>query len=129
MLQIGSFSLFLSNWLRNSSAFTAVFVAFSTSLNPKEPSVCRTPFASPFCVPLTVSYGVRKILFAKILLQRWRGRHFLCQLDSSPRISRGMIYYFSAAYPILSLTEFSNLIIYRMCHTSEERYLDSFTSI
>ena len=84
MPPIGSFVLLLSNWLRNSSAFTAVFVAFSTSLNPKEPSACRTPLASPFCVPLTVSYGVRKILFAKILLQRWCSKHFLCQLDSSP---------------------------------------------
>ena len=84
MLPIGSFILLLSNSLRNSPAITAVFVAFSTSLNPKEPSAFRTPLASPFCVPLTVSYGVRKRLFAKILLQRWRSKHFLCQLDSSP---------------------------------------------
>jgi len=84
MPPIGSFILLLSNWLRNSSAIAAVFVAFSTSLNPKEPSAFRTPLASPFCVPLTVNYGVRKRLFAKILLQRWRSKHFLCQLDSSP---------------------------------------------
>lgn len=31
-----------------------------------------------------------------------------------PRIRRRMIYYFSAAYPILPLTEISNLIIYRV---------------
>lgn len=78
-------SCFISNWLRNFSSITAVFVAFSTSLNPKEPSAFRSPFASPFCVPLTVSYGVRKRLFAKILLQRWHSKHFLCQLDSSPQ--------------------------------------------
>jgi hypothetical protein len=31
-----------------------------------------------------------------------------------PRIRRRMIYYFSAAYPILPFTEISNLIIYRV---------------
>ena len=130
MPQIGSFSLFLSNWLRNSSAVSAVFVAFSTSLNPKEPSAFRAPLTSPFCVPLTVSYGVRKRLFAKILLPRWRRKHFLCQLDSSPPhsqendlllfccIPNSTINGNQQSYYIQGLPE-------EICHWSGERYFGS----
>jgi hypothetical protein len=44
-----------------------------------------------------------------------------------PRIRMGMIYFFSAAYPILPLTEITNLVIYRMYQKKSVTLLENVT--